>query len=122
MIKLIFCVRRRHGLTHDEFLEWWRATHAQVVVSRAEALGIRRYVQLHTMETPVNEVLRGSRGAPEPFDGIAEVWFESLDQMTSAMNRSEARDAARAVLEDEARFIDHARSPIFLADEHVVID
>jgi hypothetical protein len=37
--------------------------------------------------------------------------------------RSDAgRAAASALLEDERRFIDLERSPLFLAEEHVIID
>ena len=78
MIKLVFCLRRRPDLSRREFQRYWRQTHGQLVRERASALGIRRYVLVHTLDGPLNEALRASRGsAEEPFDGLAELWWDS---------------------------------------------
>ena len=49
MIKLVFALRRRGDLSRDEFQRYWREHHAPLVRSHAEVLGIRRYVQVHTL-------------------------------------------------------------------------
>ena len=46
-------------------------------------------------------------GAPEPFDGIAELWFEAQRGPRSP----EAAKAAQELLEDERNFIDLPNSP-----------
>ena len=49
MIKIVFCLRRKPGLSPDEFDRTWREDHAPLVKQHAETLGIRRYVQtIHT--------------------------------------------------------------------------
>jgi uncharacterized protein (TIGR02118 family) len=118
MVKLVFALRRLPHLTRAEFQRYWRERHAPLVEKHRDALGIRRYVQLHTRELPQNEALRLSRGAPEAFDGVALLWFDSAELRATPA----AAAAAAELLEDERRFIDHARSPLFLADEHAVID
>src|SRR5262249_12358508 len=50
MIKLVFCLRRLPHLSRAEFQRYWGETHGPLVRRRAEALGIRRYVQLHTLD------------------------------------------------------------------------
>jgi hypothetical protein len=65
--------------------------------------------------------VRASRGAPEPCDGVAEIWFRDTASITAAVEIPEGLAAAGALFEDEQRFIDHAHSPIFLAEEHEVI-
>jgi uncharacterized protein (TIGR02118 family) len=120
MIKLVFCLKRRPELSREEFQRYWHETHAPLVRKNAAALGVRRYVQLHTVDHPMNAAIRGSRQAPEEYDGVAELWFESLDAM--AANRSaEATEAGRALLEDERKFIDLANSPLWFAEERPVI-
>ena len=121
MIKLVFCVRRRAEMSREEFQRYWRERHAPLVREAAAALGIRRYVQAHTLTSPVNDGLRRGRGAPEEFDGVAELWFESLDALTAAGATPEGRAASRRLLEDERRFIDLARSPVWVAEEHTVV-
>jgi hypothetical protein len=91
------------------------------VRAHSTALRIRRYVQLHTRDTPMNAALAASRGAPEPYDGVAELWWESLDDLAAAVQSPEGRAAGDALLEDERRFIDLAHSPLWLADEHEMV-
>ena len=121
MIKIVFCLRRRTDLSRDEFQEYWRNTHAPLVQSHAAALGIRRYVQVHSVDDAISTAVSGSRHSPEPFDGVAELWLDSLDALIASGSSEAGRVAAAALLEDERRFIDLERSPLFLAEEHVVI-
>jgi uncharacterized protein (TIGR02118 family) len=122
MIKIVFCLRRRPDLSRDEFQTYWRTNHAPLVRSRADALGIRRYVQVHSIDDAISTAVAGERHSPEPFDGVAELWLDSLDALMVAGRSDAGRAAAAELLEDERLFIDLERSPLFLAEEHVVID
>ena len=121
MVKLLFCLRRRDGMTRDEFQAYWRGTHAPLVRSHAEVLGIQRYVQSHSAPDAISIAMAGARNPPEPYDGVAELWFESLDAIGAAVATAEGRAAAIALFEDEQRFIDHARSPLMMVDEFEVV-
>ncbi|HEY1653316.1 MAG TPA: EthD domain-containing protein [Acidimicrobiales bacterium] len=121
MVKLVFCVRRRPDIETAEFHRYWREVHGPLVRTVAPALGIRRYVQVHTVPTPLNDLLAASRQAPECFDGVAELWFDSAEAISAAASTPEGAAAGELLLTDERRFIDHARSPLFLAEEHTVI-
>jgi uncharacterized protein (TIGR02118 family) len=122
LIKLVFMIRRREGMTREEFQRYWRTEHARLVERHAEVLGIRRYVQTHARETDADEALAASRGSePGRYDGVAELWWESLDELLATMGSEQGRNAANALLEDERRFIDLPSSPIWLGEEHVVI-
>ena len=117
MIKLVFCLRRLPRLTREEFQRYWRDNHAPLVRRHAAALGIRRYVQVHTLDDPLQDALRASRGGPDAYDGVAELWWDSRDALEAAMRDDAGRAAALELLEDERRFIDLARSPLFVAEE-----
>ena len=121
MIKLVFCLRRKPGLTVDEFQRYWRETHAPLVRKHRGALRIKRYVQVHTDPGPITGWLGRGRGAPEPFDGVAELWYDSREDLETLGEDAEARAAGRALFEDEKRFIDLANSPIWIGEEHEVI-
>jgi uncharacterized protein (TIGR02118 family) len=121
VVKLVFCLHRRSDIDEAEFHRYWREVHGPLAASFAPALGIRRYVQLHTSSGPVSEAIASGRGAPEPFDGVAELWFDSLDALVAASLTPEGAAAAEALHADESKFIDHSRSPIFVAEEHQVL-
>ena len=122
MIKLVFCARRLPELSRAEFQRYWRETHGPLVRSHARALRVRRYVQVHTLDHPLNEALRASRGGPEAFDGVAELWWDTAADLASATTTPEGRQAGQELLEDERRFIDLAHSPLWIAEEHPVIE
>jgi uncharacterized protein (TIGR02118 family) len=121
MIKLTFCARRLPHLSLEEFQRYWREVHGPLVRQHAATLRIRRYVQVHALDDPVNDGLRESRGAPERYDGVAELWWDGIEDLAAAIASPEGRQASLALFEDERRFIDHARSPLWIGREHVVI-
>lgn len=120
MYKVFFCLTRRSDLTREQFLEHWQGVHARIARRGANALGAVKYVQNHTLSLPVNDALQASRGAPEPFDGVVELWFESIGDVTSTFHETDARAAIKALLLDEPNFIDLGASPIFLTEAHPV--
>ena len=121
MVKLVFCVRRLPHLSREDFQKYWRERHAPLVREAAGVLAIRRYVQMHTLTTPMNERLRSSRGAPEAFDGVAELWFDSVETLMAAGATPEGRAAGKRLLDDERSFIDLRRSPLWLAEDQEVV-
>ena len=120
MIKLVFCLRRLPHLSREQFQRYWLDSHGPLVRQHAGVLGIRRYVQAHSADDALSAGMRAVRGAPEPYDGVAELWFDD-DAFEAARRDPAAREAGRILLEDERRFIDLARSPLWFNREHVII-
>ncbi len=121
MLKLLFCLRRLPHLSREEFQRYWIERHGPLVRSHAATLGIRRYVQTHTLTHPLNVALQASRGGPEEYDGVAELWWDSADALAAATATPEGQAAGAALLADERTFIDLARSPLFVATEHPIV-
>jgi len=122
VIKLVFCLRRKDGLSREEFQTYWRETHAPLVASVAETLNIRRYVQVHTADTPMNAAIRASRQGPEEYDGVAELWWDSVESLAEPGATEAGQQAGALLLEDERRFIDLEHSPLFFAEEHPIVE
>jgi uncharacterized protein (TIGR02118 family) len=122
VIKLVFCLRRLPHLSREEFQRYWLDSHGPLVRELAPALGMKRYVQVHTLRSAFSEALRAHRGAPDDFDGIAELWWDSVDDFARAGSTREGREAGRRLLADEKRFIDLSHSPIWFGEEHALVD
>lgn len=115
MVKMIFCLRRRPEVTPEAFREHWRNVHAPLIAKHAAALGIKRYVQVYALDGPA------APGRPEPFDGIGEVWVESVEQYQAALATPEGVAAVKEIGERDAALVDVARSPrTFGTEVHVV--
>lgn len=108
MVKLIYCLSRKPGMSVEEFQRYWREVHAPIA---ARIPGVRRYVQCHTLP----ELYRDGR--TPAFDGAAELWWDSLDALRAARRTPEAL----AAMEDEKNFIDHSRSFSFVTEEKPIV-
>src|SRR2546429_9793294 len=109
MLKLVFPLRRLPTLSRGEFQRYWYETHGPLVRRHAKTLRIRRYVQLHTVDDPLNAVLRESRGGEEPYDGVAELWWDSRHDLEAALAAPQGPAAAHQLLVDEQPLLDLRR-------------
>jgi uncharacterized protein (TIGR02118 family) len=121
MVKITFCLKRLPHLSAQDFQEHWCEIHAPLVRKHQKALRIVRYVQFHSDLGPLTEKLRAFRHSPEPYDGVAEIWYESREALEELGKDSSARAASRELLEDEKRFVDLSRSPIFVGEEKAIV-
>ena len=62
MIKIVYCLRRKAGMSAEAFHDYWLNTHGPLVRRHAETLAIRRYVQTHTSIGGLTKAMAASRG------------------------------------------------------------
>lgn len=124
MIKLTFCLKRAPHLSLEQFQDYWLNKHGPLVLSVKDVLRIRQYVQSHALSPDLSAAMRRSRGcAADGFDGVAQLWWDSLDDLAAISADPEAKKAQRALIEDEKTFIDLANSPAWFGEDHpIVID
>lgn len=120
MIRITFLLRRKPGMSIEDFHDYWLNRHAPLVASVMTELNILRYVQVHTLDTPANEAMAKARGGKmeAPYDGVAELWWESEETLTAGTATQSGQAAGAALLADEAKFIDLPQSPLWLACEY----
>ena len=122
MIKLVFAIRRREDLAAEEFHRYWLEEHGPLARPLLESLGARRYVQTHALDADLNAALAATRGTAEAFDGLAEIWWDSVEALVEASTSDEGQRISETLHEDEAKFIDFERSSLFVAEEHPIIE
>jgi uncharacterized protein (TIGR02118 family) len=121
MVKILFCLRRLPTLSAQEFQKYWYEVHAPLVKKHRQELRIARYVQFHSDLGEITQKLTAFRDSPEPFDGVAEIWYESREALETLGKDPKARAASKELKEDEMRFIDTAKSPIWTGEERTII-
>lgn len=85
MIKRFVILRRKPGMSVEEFRNYWKTIHGPLI---AKIPGLLRYIQYH---------VRSSSGVADPIDGIAELWFQSEFDQQKAYKSPEYQ----AVVKDE---------------------
>jgi len=108
MLKTVTVLKRKAGMPVDEFQAYWLHEHPKVVTRMP---GVRRYVQSHCLPS-------GYRKGEPVHDGIAEVWFDGMDNLRALPGSQVYAD----VVADEERFLDRASMGLLLVDERVVKD
>ena len=108
MIKLVYCITKKPGLTDDEFFHYWRNIHGPI---GARIPGLRRLVQSHRLSIP------GDKYQPD-YDGMAELWFDNVNDLLAARQSAEWKVSN----EDEVNFIDRKKVAYFVSVEHVIVE
>jgi uncharacterized protein (TIGR02118 family) len=103
MVKLMFMVHRKEGLTRDECLAEWTGEQHLAVLDPMKKLGFKKYIQ-NRVSSPEPE------GAP---DGIGELWFDDAAAMERVMTSPEMAIA----FEDAQRFADIEKSHGIVVEE-----
>ncbi len=111
------CLTRRSDMSREQFQDYWRKQHGPFFMENAKTMRAKKYVQSLTLDTPLNEGLRESRDMLPEFDGVAEVWFDSEQDLMEAMSSPEGQELSAALLKDESNFVDHSKSSAFIVRE-----
>lgn len=74
MIKRFVILRRKPGITRQQFLDYWENIHGKLI---AKIPGLIKYIQYHVS----SEI---SDDADMPIDGIAELWFQNEEEQKKA--------------------------------------
>ncbi len=114
MVKLIACLKRKPGMTLQEFHRYWKEEHGPLVKSVPEWFRyVQKLVQSHTIEGPVP----GFPDLEAPFDGFAEIWFDSLEDVERAFTAPRYLEIIRP---DEAHFLDIPNCKVAVVEEVLI--
>lgn len=106
--KMIFGAKRKPGMSREEFAAYWLGPHAE---KGRRVPGVARYV------VNIAPDLSGS-GREMPYDGFAESWFASDEDMRRA-GRSEE---LKVVLADEPNLFDLSTRFSVIVQENVIFE
>ena len=90
MVRVHIWLRRKEGMSPEEFRDYWIGTHAPIA----------RDGYPHLVGYEVQVVTRVPQGQEGPYDGVAELTWNSRDDFSADMKS----DAARVATEDLANF------------------
>lgn len=117
--RLVYVYKRLPNTDLSAFSNYWQNSHAQLVESYADLLGIHGYRQLHYSNNPANLFIPDSRNALPGFDGVGEIYLDK-DRFAAALQTTEGMQALNALIADKNTFADMANSSVWLARENVL--
>lgn len=106
MLKLMLLFRRASELTPEEFVAHWRDVHVPLV---KQVPGIVRYTISPLPWSPDDREV--------PFDGMAELYFDSREALDAALASPETAATAR----DGRNFIERGSITRLIVDEQTIV-
>ena len=116
MFKVMMLLKRKPGLSLQEFIDRYESEHVPFVEQYATTLVhySRRY--LH----PASHVVHGDVVAEPEYDVITELWYDDREAFEGQQAGLRARpDAVAAVVADEEQIFDRAKSRTVFVEEHI---
>lgn len=107
MVRLTCLLRRKPGMTPEEFHEHWRSVHGPLIPATRSGSHVVRYEQ---HPRPLDDY--ADHDDPG-YDGVTVQWFESMEEYRAHM----AEDDFALIWEDISRFLDTDRLE-FVLTEH----
>lgn len=104
MFKMVVLLVKRDDLTHEEFADYWKTTHAPLV---EEMPGVEQY-KMSLPKSPEHSA----------YDGMAELYFEDFEAMKAAYDT----DAGDALVADATEFADMDAGETLYLDESVAFE
>jgi len=101
LIKLVMLIKRRAGMTFDEFVQYYETTHRAIGIKYNK--GARHYTRryLRKLENPAF----GEQPEPE-YDVLTELWYDDQAAFDAGLAQITAPDAGKAIAEDAAQLFD----------------
>jgi len=117
--KVVWAGHGQPAYTPGEFQYHYLNTIGPVVQEYAAIIGIESYVQAHTIEGPLNAVLREARGTAAAYIVQAALLW-NFGVAFSPDNMPESLEGLAEIPRLESQYIDFPRSFIMIAEEHIV--
>jgi uncharacterized protein (TIGR02118 family) len=111
MIKVSILLKRKPEMSPADFHRYWKDVHGPMVLGVPELMRyVRKYVQCHS----VAEIFSDTPGVASQFDGIAELWGDSIDDIKRALAEPKYLEVIRR---DEEKFLDLANCVFMVTEE-----
>lgn len=117
MVKVSVLIKRKKGMSPAEFHRYWKDKHGPLALTVTDFISrFRRYVQCH--QIPKEKLRALPSHTVSDYDGIVELWADSVDDVAQAFASKGYQDVIRP---DERNFCDDSQGVICMVTEDVVM-
>jgi len=116
MIKFVQCVRRRRGLSKEEFAEHWGA-YGNQVRQIASASGAKHCVLSSSLVVDRNLEIMQDRGTKAPYDGMVEISWERGNDIAAYLDSGSGDELIDGLRRMQESFMDLPNCTFFFASE-----
>lgn len=117
MIRYMHCMKRKDGVSVDEFRRFWNSAEFNDLLDKMLAHAFTASVRMSlTLDIEFNRELQAERGAKQPFDGVMEIVWQSGADLAGLFDNREVEQLTQAMEEMQSRYIDFNESRRFFTE------
>ncbi len=113
MFKVMVLIKRKPGMSMEEFINYYETKHAPLGYSKVPNL--KRYVR-HFIRPYGNDVY--AKDADSPYDVLTEIWFDNEADFNQGMAYLTAPDTAAIIGADEEKLFDKSSIRFMIMEDH----
>jgi uncharacterized protein (TIGR02118 family) len=115
MIKVSVILKRKSGMSPEEFHRYWHEVHGPLLLKQSALMRhVRKYVQCHSIAGAFAEM---PDVVSAQFDGIAELWGDNVDDVKRGLVEPAYVNVIRP---DEEKFLDLPNC-VFMVTEEIIM-
>lgn len=117
MIRFIHCVKRKEGVSTEEFRRFWNSPEFNGLIDEmlghVLTAGIRKSL---TLDIEFNKTLQAERDAKQSFDGVLEIVWQAGGDLAALLANDEFQRLTRTMEELQRPFVDFRESRRFFTE------
>ena len=114
MIKMVTLLKRKPGMSMDEFINYYETKHSKIGEKYLASHAIR-YVRRYLRPLPESII-------PTPmeqyYDVVMEIWFPDYSALSSTFAVLMKPEVQKEIIEDESKLFDRSKIHVYLVEEH----
>ena len=114
MVKVMLLLKRKPGLSLEEFIERYESIHVPLALRHATPKMLR--YERHFLHPSPRDIYGDEQGEPE-YDVITEIWYEDMDVLRGVQRGMQQNSARVAeIIEDEEKLFDREKSRLVFVE------
>ncbi len=121
MIKLVLLLRKKDGLTKEQFIDYYENRHVPFIgtlVGEFPTAYRRSYVNWEHPISAMNTAIFRDGDPMAGFDVVTEIWLKDEATMNAMFAKAQQPDIAKAIADDEENAFDRAATKMFITQEY----
>lgn len=113
MVRMVYCVMRKEGVSLKIFREYFVTTHRDRICAIAKQLNAKKISQSLSLMVEEGFLLMARRGTAAPYDGMNEIWWDNSRDFAENVDTVQVEQ----FFEEEGAYIDLQQSRIFFTEQ-----
>ena len=117
MVRMIYCVMRKEGVSLQDFRNYFDGEHKELVCELAKELKATEFSQSLTLMVERNFTMMIRRGTEMPYDGVIEMWWDNATGFEKISENAETQRKTDNFFNQASQYVDLTKSRMCFTEQ-----